>query len=117
MPAVRLLGDDVVVAAHADETILQALYRSGYGYRIGCTRGGCGICKVDLVDGAVEYTARIAATVLSPEEIATGTCLSCRAIPLSDIVIRLRDQNLRRLNPYLAGIRGKHEPKGQSAWQ
>jgi ferredoxin len=37
------------------ETILEGLYRNGYAFRIGCRRGGCAICKVDLLAGEVQY--------------------------------------------------------------
>jgi ferredoxin len=46
--------DGVEVALLDGETILAGLYRSGYAYRTGCRRGGCGICKVDLVSGDVD---------------------------------------------------------------
>lgn len=117
MPTVRVLPDWIVVETRSNETILHALYRSGYGYRTGCTRGGCGICKVDLVEGAVDYAARVAETVLSPEEIAAGTCLSCRAIPRTDVVMALRSDRLRRLNPYLTTPSTPPESKGQSPWE
>jgi CDP-4-dehydro-6-deoxyglucose reductase len=117
MATVCVLPDSVTIAVRPNETILHALYRSGYGYRTGCTRGGCGICKVDLVEGAVDYAARVAETVLSPQEIAAGTCLSCRAIPLTDIIIALRNERLRRLNPYLTTTSAPPELKGQSAWE
>jgi hypothetical protein len=53
------------------ETILAAMVRSGFLYRFGCKRGGCGVCKVHIV--------------------AVGVCLSCRAVPLTDVVIELQE--------------------------
>ncbi|WP_432842209.1 2Fe-2S iron-sulfur cluster-binding protein [Dactylosporangium sp. CA-092794] len=101
MPTVTVLPDDVAVTAADGEGILAALYRSGFGYRTGCRRGGCGVCKVDLVDGEVDYPVTVAATVLTPQERTTGTCLTCRAVPRGDVVIRLRDERLRCLIPFL----------------
>ena len=74
-----------------DETVLAAMIRSGFLYRFGCKRGGCGVCKVHLVAGEVRYERPIAPTVLTDMERAAGVCLSCRAVPLTDIVIALQE--------------------------
>jgi CDP-4-dehydro-6-deoxyglucose reductase len=73
------------------ETILGAMVRSGFLYRFGCRRGGCGVCKVHLVAGEVRYERPVAAAVLSDAERAAGVCLSCRAVPLTDVVIELQE--------------------------
>jgi ferredoxin len=96
---------DVVVELRADETVLEGLYRHGYAYRTGCRRGGCGVCKVDLVSGTVRYTRVISQAVLTDEERASGTCLTCRAVPLDDVTIALREEELSR-NPLLAFLCG-----------
>jgi CDP-4-dehydro-6-deoxyglucose reductase len=87
------------------ETILEGLYKAGYSYRIGCRRGGCGICKVDLLDGEVTYNRVVADTVLTDVERAAGTCLTCRAVPSGPITIALREETLRRVNPFLSMLR------------
>jgi ferredoxin len=74
-----------------DETILAAMVRSGFLYRFGCKRGGCGVCKVHLVAGEARYERLVASTVLSDAERAGGVCLSCRAVPLTDVVIELQE--------------------------
>lgn len=94
--------EGVVVALRPGETVLECLYRHGYAYRIGCRRGGCAVCKVDIVSGEVDYSHTIAAKVLSEEERDAGVCLTCRAVPRSDLVIALRDEELRIVNPILA---------------
>ena len=102
MPKLTVVPNDVTVDVAADETILEALYRQGYAYRIGCRRGGCAICKVDLLQGEVEYNRPIADKVLTDEERDEGICLSCRAVPTTDIVISLREDSLRTVNPMMA---------------
>jgi CDP-4-dehydro-6-deoxyglucose reductase len=102
MPTLTVAGEDVQVALLPDETILAALYRNGYAFRIGCRRGGCAICKVDLLEGEVAYERPIATTVLTDSERAEGCCLSCRAVPLGDVTIALRKDNLRRVGTLLA---------------
>lgn len=102
MPKLTVVPNDVTVDVADDETILDALYRHGYAYRIGCRRGGCAICKVDLLEGEVEYNRPIADKVLTGEERDQGICLSCRAVPTTDVVISLREDSLRTVNPIMA---------------
>jgi CDP-4-dehydro-6-deoxyglucose reductase len=104
MPSVTVQPDGVCVQLEDGETILAGLYRRGYAYRTGCRRGGCGICKVDLLEGAVDYERPVAPTVLSDDERESGICLSCRAVPNGDISIALRDDVLKCTMPLLAYI-------------
>jgi CDP-4-dehydro-6-deoxyglucose reductase len=101
---VRVTPDEVTVAARKDEYILAALNRSGYGYRTGCRRGGCGVCKADLIQGTVSYPVTVSADVLTPDEIAAGICLPCRAVPHGEVVVRLRDDRLRCTSTFLAAL-------------
>ena len=102
MPRLRVESDDVAIDLVEGETILEGLYRNGYAYRVGCRRGGCAICKIDLVDGEVFYNRPVAENVLTEDERASGTCLSCRAVPVGDVTIALREENLRRVHSLLA---------------
>jgi len=88
---VTVLPEGVRVVAHDSETLLRALSRAGLRYRVGCKRGGCGICKVALLAGEVRYERPIADTVLSDDERVEGVCVSCRAVPLTDVVIELQE--------------------------
>src|SRR5215212_8995492 len=98
MPNVIVQPDGVRVTTMADETLLRALGRAGLRYRVGCKRGGCGICKVQLLLGEVRYERPIAASVLSDDERVEGISLSCRAVPLTNIVIELQEgDRLRRV--------------------
>lgn len=101
MPDIEVRPDGVRVVARIGETVLAALFRSGYGYRVGCRRGGCGLCKVDLVEGSVEYPAVVADAVLTVDERRGGTCLTRRAVPCGDVVVRLRDERLKVVLPFL----------------
>ncbi len=102
MARLSVESDDVSIELLEGETILEGLYRNGYAYRIGCRRGGCAICKVDLVSGEVTYNRPVADNVLTDEERESGTCLSCRAVPVGDVSIALREENLRRVHSLLA---------------
>ena len=94
MARIRLDGEQFhEVECGEAETVLAALHRAGHAVRSGCRRGGCGICKLDLVSGEVAYDHVVAESVLSPQEKAEGACLSCRAVPEGDVVIRLREHD------------------------
>ena len=58
MTRVTILPDGVEVVADDAETLLRALSRAGLRYRVGCKRGGCGICKVQLLAGRCATSAR-----------------------------------------------------------
>ncbi len=102
MPKLTVVPEGVSVDLHDDETILEGLYRHGFAYRIGCRRGGCAICMVDLVEGDVDYERPVAEKVLTEGQKVAGWCLSCRAVALTDITISLREDSLRRVNPLMA---------------
>jgi CDP-4-dehydro-6-deoxyglucose reductase len=102
MPKLTVENDAVSVDLLPDETILEGLYRNGYAYRIGCRRGGCAICKVDLLSGEVVYNRPVADDVLTEEERADGVALTCRAVAVTDVTIALRKDNLRRVSSLMA---------------
>src|SRR3954464_13542381 len=98
MPNVIVQPDGVQVTTMADETLLRALGRAGLRYRVGCKRGGCGICKIQLLLGEVRYERPMAPSVLSDDERVEGICLSCRAVPLKGAFIELQEgDRLRRV--------------------
>lgn len=107
MPTVTIHPTGEVIYLEPEETVLSGLYKAGYAYTIGCRRGGCAICKVDCHVGTFHYNRPIADTVLNAEELADGTCLSCRAVPANDITIELRGENVRLVNPFLRQMNEK----------
>jgi ferredoxin len=101
-PEITVLPTGTTVDTEQDETIIAALVRSGYLIRVGCKRGGCGICKVHLLAGEVRYERTVADTVLSDADRAAGICVTCRAVPLTDVVIELQEgDRLRLMSPLL----------------
>jgi ferredoxin len=95
MARITVEGTDVAVEAYPGETVLETLRRTGNALRVGCRRGGCAICKVEVLEGTFEYTRPIADKVLTDEEQAGGTCLTCRAVPTSDLVVSLKGHHAR----------------------
>jgi ferredoxin len=110
--AITILPDGITAIAGPDDNLLRALGRAGLRYRVGCKRGGCGVCKVQLLAGEVRYERPIADSVLSDDERVEGICLSCRAVPLTNVVIELQEgDKLRRV---LGFVYPSTSTKGQS---
>jgi ferredoxin len=111
---ITILPDSERVTARPDETLLAALSRAGLGYRIGCRRGGCGVCKLHLLLGEVRYERALADSVLSDEERIEGICLSCRAVPITSVVIELQEgDKLRRVLPpgFVSSLAGRRHTR------
>ncbi|MEZ5097064.1 MAG: 2Fe-2S iron-sulfur cluster-binding protein [Nocardioides sp.] len=124
MPEVRIEPSGFTAHLLEGEPILAGLTRCGFTVRkIGCRRGGCGICKIELVAGEVDYVKVVADTVLTADERAAGTALTCRAVPLGDVVLHIDEQEidaappglLRYLNlaPAPPGKSSGHDPQGR----
>lgn len=107
MPNLTIEALGEVIYLEPGETVLTGLYKAGFAYTVGCRRGGCAICKVDVLDGEFSYNRPVADTVITEVEQSDGTCLSCRAVPDSDITIQMRDDCLRLVNPILRQINEK----------
>ncbi|WP_051214930.1 2Fe-2S iron-sulfur cluster-binding protein [Granulicoccus phenolivorans] len=101
MPKLTVEPTGIEVPAAEDDTIMAALNKSGYTYLFGCKRGGCGICKIEIVEGEIEHNRPVAETALSTEERERGICLGCRAVPKTDIVARLTESSIRVTSPLL----------------
>lgn len=69
----------------SDETVLAAALRSHVDLAHDCQLGGCGTCRIKLLEGAVAYQEFPLA--LTHEEEAAGYALACQARPQGDIVI------------------------------
>ncbi|MDI3313829.1 MAG: 2Fe-2S iron-sulfur cluster-binding protein [Mycobacterium sp.] len=110
MTILRLLPGDIELSVHPNESILETIRRNGFTYWYGCRRGGCGVCKADLVSGEVRYPKVVAYSVLSEQERAANVVLTCRACPVSDdVVLQLRHAERLKLNVPIAFAIGQHE--------
>ena len=85
----------VTVEARRGETVLDALLRNRLRVFHGCTRGGCGACRLRLTEGAVTF-GRYSKGALDDEERARGLFLSCICVPDGDIVISLLESHESR---------------------
>jgi ferredoxin len=99
---ITLLPMGEVLPCSPGETVLSAILHSGARVFFGCTGGGCGVCKMRLISGHLDY-GRYSAAVLSEEERQEGFFLSCQAMPVSDLTIQLTETNrYRRASIFLS---------------
>lgn len=73
-------------ACAGDESLLRGMLRLGRrGIPAGCVNGGCGVCKVRIVQGDVRPLGPISRAHVSPAEEAAGYTLACRVAPLTAV--------------------------------
>lgn len=58
------------------------------GIPVGCRNGGCGICKVRVLEGSCA-TAKMSRAVVSLQEEQQGCALACRLYPRSDLKVEV----------------------------
>jgi len=64
------------------ESLLQGMLRLGRrGIPAGCVNGGCGVCKVQILEGEVKALGPVSRAHVSAEEEARGLTLACRVAP------------------------------------
>ncbi len=71
--------------AEAGEPILTAAQRHNVALAHDCQSGGCGTCRIKLIEGAVRYDDLPLA--LTEEEAAEGFALACQAVATDDLLI------------------------------
>jgi ferredoxin len=53
---------------------------------VGCRGGGCGVCRVQVLEGSYQ-TLRMSRRQVSEAEAQTGMALACRLLPSTDITV------------------------------
>ncbi len=86
---IHVQPDDRMISAKKGESILDSASRNKLNIKVGCKGGGCGICKIQIINGDVErgITSRSA---LSYNDIEQGYALACKTQPIGDIVIQYK---------------------------
>ncbi|MCX7662334.1 MAG: 2Fe-2S iron-sulfur cluster-binding protein [Tepidimonas fonticaldi] len=95
------------------ESLLRGMLRLGQrGIPVGCVNGGCGVCKVRIVQGQVQRLGPISRAHVSADEEAAGCTLACRVAPQTDVVLCVEG---RMAKPFRAGAaaRGAGMPSPQ----
>jgi CDP-4-dehydro-6-deoxyglucose reductase len=76
--------------AEDKETVLEAALRQGVGLPYGCRNGACGKCSGVILSGEIKYDTE-ALRGQAKIEYDTGKTLFCKAYPISDLEIRVRE--------------------------
>ncbi|MTJ83323.1 MAG: 2Fe-2S iron-sulfur cluster binding domain-containing protein [Telmatospirillum sp.] len=70
------------------ESVLAALGRAGLCViAVGCRGGGCGVCRVRVLEGRYR-TGRVSRAHLNADDEEAGFSLACRLYPESDLTIK-----------------------------
>ena len=72
-----------------NQNILVAMERSSKGFiKIGCRQGGCGVCKIKVLNG--EYIKReMSRSHISEIDEKNGIVLACCIMPKSPMTIKI----------------------------
>lgn len=72
------------------ESLLNGMLRLGRkGIPVGCVNGGCGVCKVRIVDGTVTALGPVSRAHVTAEEERQGCTLACRVAPATAVQIEV----------------------------
>ena len=77
-------------ACATTESLLRGMLRLGRkGIPVGCVNGGCGVCKVRIVDGSVTALGPVSRAHVSREEECAGMTLACRVAPATAVTLEV----------------------------
>ena len=72
------------------DSVLQGMLRLGRkGIPVGCVNGGCGVCKIRILDGDVTRLGPISRAHVTVEEEAQGYTLACRVSPSCGVTLEV----------------------------
>lgn len=76
-------------ACAGSRSVLEGMEALGKkGIPVGCRQGGCGVCKVQVLEG--QFVRRVMSRAhVSAEEESAGCVLSCRIYPSSDLRVNV----------------------------
>jgi 3-phenylpropionate/trans-cinnamate dioxygenase ferredoxin reductase subunit len=72
------------------ESLLRGMLKLGRkGIPAGCVNGGCGVCKVRVVEGTVTSLGPVSREHVSVEEERCGITLACRVAPATAVRLQV----------------------------
>jgi len=83
---VRFEPSNVELSCGDGSTLLDTALAAGYFPKHSCRRGECRACETRIVSGEVRY-----ASGTEPENLKSGHCLTCLAVPVTDVVLDALD--------------------------
>jgi 3-phenylpropionate/trans-cinnamate dioxygenase ferredoxin reductase subunit len=83
---VHITQTDESYACATSESLLSGMLRLGRkGIPAGCVNGGCGVCKVHVLEGHLQSLGPVSRAHVSAAEEAHGFTLACRVAPLTPV--------------------------------
>lgn len=77
-----------------DESIFSAMHRSGRSiFSGGCAGGGCGICRVRILEGRYSKFKNMSRAHVTEEDEEKGIVLACCVKPLEDIKLKKEENH------------------------
>lgn len=72
------------------ESLLRGMLKLGRkGIPAGCVNGGCGVCKVRIVEGTVTSLGPVSRAHVSVDEECRGITLACRVAPATAVQLQV----------------------------
>lgn len=79
---------EVSFPCNADQFILPAMIRHNHGpITHGCCGGGCGVCRMKILEGKYEKVKKMSRAHISEEDEEQDIVLLCCVQPRSDLII------------------------------
>ncbi|HDR8906608.1 TPA: 2Fe-2S iron-sulfur cluster binding domain-containing protein [Burkholderia multivorans] len=98
---VTMAQTDERYACVGGESLLAGMAKLGRrGIPVGCLNGGCGVCKVRVLRGAVRKLGPISRAHVSADEEDQGYALACRVAPDGDVELEVAG---RLKKPFFCG--------------
>ena len=85
---VELMDGTRTFSCKDSQDLLSGMEKAGIKDIRGCRNGGCGVCKIHIVEGEAEFRVMSRAHV-TLEEQNQGIVLACRVYPRSDMKIKI----------------------------
>jgi len=92
MAHIRIADADVSFECGSDDSLLRAGLRANLNLPYECNVGSCGTCKFELLSGEIKVLSENAPG-LSERDRKKGRQLACQCMPLTDCVIKVRQED------------------------
>ncbi|WP_198971477.1 2Fe-2S iron-sulfur cluster binding domain-containing protein [Xylophilus sp. ASV27] len=101
-------------ACAGEESLLRGMLRLGRrGIPVGCVNGGCGVCKVRIVEGRVRALGPVSRAHVSADEEARGYTLACRVAPTEPVRLEVAGRLSKPFSGARAMVAHAHPPTTQ----
>ena len=90
---ISIKGLDKKIICEEDEALLIALEKQGFAkIPVGCRKGGCGICKIKILEGEFNI-GKMSIKHVSLAERKMNFSLACKTFPKSDLRLEIFKKN------------------------